>query len=88
MESDPKLPYWDEQLRSEIGVALPGWRKAVAIAAQMGVPFVCASSALNYYDSLRLARLPQNLTQAQRDCFGSHTYERVDKSGTFHSDWS
>ncbi len=63
------------------------WRQAVATALQHGVatPSFCASLA--YFDSYRSARLPANLLQAQRDFFGAHTYERVDKPGVFHTDW-
>jgi 6-phosphogluconate dehydrogenase len=45
------------------------------------------SASLAYFDGLRTARLPQNLTQAQRDYFGAHTFERLDKPGTFHAEW-
>ena len=47
----------------------------------------CLSSTLDYINSYRTARLPQNLVQAMRDCFGSHTYERIDKDGIFHTEW-
>jgi 6-phosphogluconate dehydrogenase len=63
------------------------WRKVVAIAAQMGIPIPAFSASLDYFDSYRRDRLPQNLTQAQRDFFGAHTYQRVDKEGTFHTEW-
>jgi 6-phosphogluconate dehydrogenase len=46
------------------------------------------STALGYYDAIRRERLPANLTQAQRDYFGSHTYERIDKPGSFHTEWT
>jgi 6-phosphogluconate dehydrogenase len=63
------------------------WRKVVATAAQLGVPAPAFASALNYYDSYRSERLWANMIQAQRDYFGAHTYERIDKEGTFHTDW-
>lgn len=65
------------------------WRKVVSTAVQMGIPVPAFSSALAYYDSYRSARLPANLLQAQRDYFGAHTYERVDKprGEFFHTDW-
>ena len=63
------------------------WREVVAIAAEIGVPVPAFSASLDYFDSYRRDRLPQNLTQAQRDYFGAHTYERVDKEGTFHTEW-
>ena len=57
-------------------------------AAQYGVPTPAFSSALAYYDGYRSGRLPANLIQAQRDYFGAHTYERVDKAGVFHTEWN
>jgi 6-phosphogluconate dehydrogenase len=61
----------------------------VSLAQNAGVPVPALSASLAYYDSYRTARLPQNLTQAQRDAFGAHTYERTDKPqlGFIHSDW-
>jgi 6-phosphogluconate dehydrogenase len=66
---------------------LPGLRQVVAGAAQAGIPLPCLSGSLDYIDSYRTGRLPQNLVQAMRDCFGAHTYERVDKLGSFHTEW-
>ncbi len=63
------------------------WREVIALAAQMGIPVPAFSASLDYFDSYRRDRLPQNLTQAQRDYFGAHTYERVDREGTFHTEW-
>jgi 6-phosphogluconate dehydrogenase len=63
-------------------------RKVVAVAAANGIPALAFSSALAYYDAYRSARLPANLTQAQRDYFGAHTYRRVDKEGVFHTEWT
>jgi 6-phosphogluconate dehydrogenase len=63
-------------------------RTVVAEAARAGVPVLGLSSALGYLDSYRRERLPQDLTQAQRDYFGAHTYERVDKPGIFHTPWT
>ena len=65
----------------------PGWRKAVQTAIEYGVPAPSFSSALSYFDSYRSANVPANLLQAQRDYFGAHTFERVDKPGIFHADW-
>jgi 6-phosphogluconate dehydrogenase len=67
---------------------LPAWRRVVAAAATYGVPAPVFSSSLAYYDSLRRDRLPAALTQGLRDYFGAHTYQRVDKPGTFHTRWS
>ena len=66
------------------------WRKVIATAVQLGIPVPALSASLSYFDSYRSARLPQNLTQAQRDYFGAHTYQRVDRpnSGPIHSDWA
>jgi len=63
------------------------WRVAVSTAAQHGVAVPAFSASLAYFDSYRQARLPHNLLQAQRDFFGAHTYERVDKPGVFHTEW-
>ena len=63
------------------------WRAVIMAATQMGVPTPAFSSALGYYDSYRRERLPANLLQAQRDYFGAHTYKRIDREGTFHSEW-
>ncbi len=63
------------------------WRKLVQLARAYGIPVNAIGSSLNWFDSFRKGDLPQNLTQAQRDFFGSHTYERVDEDGTFHTDW-
>lgn len=63
------------------------WRAVVAKAALAGVPLPAHGASLSYFDSVRSAWLPQNLTQAQRDFFGAHTYERLDRPGTFHTQW-
>jgi len=63
-------------------------REVVAAAVNAGVPVPCFSSAIAYYDGYRAEHLPANLLQAQRDYFGAHTFERVDKPGSFHNDWS
>ncbi|NOU68893.1 NADP-dependent phosphogluconate dehydrogenase [Paenibacillus sp. LMG 31461] len=63
------------------------WRKVIAIAVTRGIPIPGFASALAYYDSYRTERLPANLLQAQRDYFGAHTFERVDKEGSFHFQW-
>ncbi|MBD2861982.1 NADP-dependent phosphogluconate dehydrogenase [Paenibacillus oceani] len=63
------------------------WRQVVSVAVSRGIPAPCFASALAYYDSYRSERLPANLLQAQRDYFGAHTYQRVDKEGSFHFQW-
>ncbi|MBD3108062.1 NADP-dependent phosphogluconate dehydrogenase [Bacillus sp. AGMB 02131] len=62
-------------------------REVIALAVMQGIPVPCFSAALAYYDSYRTETLPANLLQAQRDYFGAHTYERVDKEGSFHTEW-
>ena len=66
------------------------WRKALVHAIEVGVPTPAFSSALAFYDGYRTERLPANLLQAQRDFFGAHTYERVDKprGEFFHTNWT
>jgi 6-phosphogluconate dehydrogenase len=85
----PDLPnlLLDEQLGKAVVERLPAWRHVVQTAVGMGIPAPAFSESLAYYDSYRSARLPANLIQAQRDFFGAHTYERVDKPGIFHSSW-
>ena len=76
-------PWFAEQVNRRIG----GLRRIVAGAALAGIPVPCFSSTLDYITSYGSGRLPQNLVQAMRDCFGSHTYQRVDRDGTFHTEW-
>ena len=80
----------DDFFRKVIDESQTGWRKTVANAAMLGIPTPCMSSALAFYDGYRRDRLPANLLQAQRDYFGAHTYERVDrKRGEFfHTNWT
>ena len=63
------------------------WREVIVTAAKLGIPVPAFSASLDYFDSYRRDRLPQNLTQAQRDYFGAHTYKRTDKEGTFLTEW-
>ncbi|MDQ2660199.1 MAG: hypothetical protein M3Y03_07235, partial [Verrucomicrobiota bacterium] len=63
------------------------WRIAVSTAVTQGVAVPAFAASLSYFDSYRQARLPSNLLQAQRDFFGAHTYERIDKPGVFHTEW-
>ena len=70
-----------------IDSAQRGWRSTIRMAADLGIPTPSHAAALAYFDSYRTARLPQNLTQAQRDAFGAHTYERIDRPGAVHTDW-
>jgi 6-phosphogluconate dehydrogenase len=79
----------DPTLGNAVESAQAGWRRTIARTAVAGVPMPSHTSALSYFDSYRSARLPQNLTQAQRDAFGAHTYQRKDDAqGSFvHSEW-
>ena len=80
----------DKEFAAHMRRAQDSWRRGVMTAQHLGIPVPAMAAALNYYDSYRTANLPQNLTQAQRDFFGSHTYERTDKpdAGFVHSEWS
>jgi 6-phosphogluconate dehydrogenase len=77
----------DPGLAKVVDTAQAGWRRTVSRAAQAGLPMLAHAAALGYYDSYRSPRLPQSLTQAQRDAFGAHTYERIDKPGGVHTEW-
>ena len=87
--ADPQLANLliDPWFADQVNRRLPGLARMVAGAAAAGIPVPCLSSTLDYINSYRTARLPQNIVQAMRDCFGSHTYERVDKDGIFHTEW-
>ncbi len=74
-------------LRARFAEGQTVWRHTVALGALRGIPLPAISSSLWYYDTYRTARVPQNLIQAQRDFFGAHTFERLDKEGSFHADW-
>jgi 6-phosphogluconate dehydrogenase len=88
-DADPKLenlllaPYFTKAVDD----AQDAWRHVVSTAALLGIPTPAFSAALAYYDGYRRERLPANLLQAQRDYFGAHTFERVDKPGSFHAEW-
>ena len=81
---------FDDYFRGEIKKSQKGWRNIVATAAKRGIPAPAFSTALAFFDSFRSAVLPANLLQAQRDYFGAHTYERVDKprGEFFHTNWT
>jgi 6-phosphogluconate dehydrogenase len=91
-ERDPALAnlLLDPYFRGEIAAAEPGWRRAVTTAVRLGIPAPAYSTALAFYDGYRSERLPANLIQAQRDYFGAHTYERVDRprGQFFHTNWT
>jgi len=91
-DKNPKLAnlLLDDYFRAEIKKCQKGWRNVVASAAKKGIPVPAFSTALAFYDQYRSATLPANLLQAQRDYFGAHTYERVDKprGQFFHTNWT
>jgi 6-phosphogluconate dehydrogenase len=80
----------DDYFKEQVEAAQSAWRRVVAKAVEMGVPVPAMSSALAFFDGYRNERLPANLLQAQRDYFGAHTYERVDKprGEFFHTNWT
>jgi 6-phosphogluconate dehydrogenase len=78
----------DPQFREAIERRAASWRFAIQAGVAHGIPVPALGASLAYYDAYRSARLPANLTQAQRDYFGAHTYRRVDKPGVFHTDWT
>jgi 6-phosphogluconate dehydrogenase len=90
-ERAPDLPnlLLDEEFEGRMHAAQPNWRQALGVAQTLGIPTPSFSASLAYFDSYRTARLPQNLTQAQRDAFGAHTYQRTDRpeEGFVHSEW-
>jgi 6-phosphogluconate dehydrogenase len=77
----------DDAFRKAVDERQPAWRFVVQTAVGLGIPVAAMSTSLAYYDAYRSERLPANLTQAQRDFFGAHTYRRVDREGTFHTEW-
>ena len=89
---DPSLPtlITAPYFRNAVEAGIDSWRRVVATATRLGIPIPGFSSALSYYDALRTERLPAALTQAQRDFFGAHTYERIDadRGKKFHTLWS
>src|SRR4051812_28238695 len=88
-ERDPNLHnlLLDQYFTGIIERTQDNWRVAVAAAVTHGVAVPAFSASLGYFDSYRSARLPSNLLQAQRDFFGAHTYERIDRPGVFHTEW-
>ena len=88
--ANPELPtlLLDPYFKAELAGLIDPWRRVVTLATQIGQPIPVFASSLSYYDSLRIDRLPAALIQGQRDYFGAHTYQRVDKPGTYHTLWS
>ncbi len=88
--SDPRLSNLliDPSLAAEMNRRQLAWRRVVTLCVASGTGVPALSSSLSYFDSYRRASLPASLTQAQRDFFGGHTYERVDMPGSFHTQWT
>ena len=78
----------DEKFAKEMIEREAAWRRVVTAAIGAGVAVPSMSGSLAYFDSYRRGRSPANLVQAQRDFFGSHTYERIDMEGWYHTLWS
>jgi 6-phosphogluconate dehydrogenase len=89
-DADPQLPsllvapYFADAVRDGVD----SWRRVVSLAVTAGIPTPTFSSSLAYYDGLRRNRLPASLIQGLRDNFGAHTYQRIDKPGSFHTLWA
>ncbi|KAG2453497.1 hypothetical protein HYH02_001717 [Chlamydomonas schloesseri] len=88
-ERNPELPSLlvDPDFAKELTAAEASWRRVAALSITHGVPIPSMTSSLGYFDTYRRDRLPANLVQAQRDFFGSHTYQRFDKEGWYHTVW-
>ncbi|ETV78219.1 6-phosphogluconate dehydrogenase (decarboxylating) [Aphanomyces astaci] len=78
----------DADFANELNARHFSWRRVVSLAVASGIPTPSFSGSLNYFDMYRRASLPANLTQAQRDFFGGHSYERTDREGNFHCEWT
>ncbi len=78
----------DDAFRTAVESRQAAWRFVVQTAVGLGIPVLAISASLAYFDAYRSARLPANLTQAQRDYFGAHTYRRTDQEGSFHTEWT
>jgi 6-phosphogluconate dehydrogenase len=89
-DRDPALEnlLLDESCRAAVERRQGSWRTVVQTGVALGVPLPATSASLAYFDAYRSARLPMNLTQAQRDYFGAHTYRRLDREGVFHTEWT
>jgi 6-phosphogluconate dehydrogenase len=78
----------DEHFCEAVESRQENWRLVIQTAVGMGIPALALSASLAYFDSYRSERMPANLTQAQRDYFGAHTYRRIDREGSFHTEWT
>ena len=88
-QKDPNLKnlIFDSWFNNQISNKINNLSYVVSAASKASIPVPCLSSTLDYLNGYRTHRLPQNLVQAMRDCFGSHTYERIDREGSFHTEW-
>jgi 6-phosphogluconate dehydrogenase len=77
----------DDSFRAEVQERQGAWRAVIATAVQAGIPCLAMSASLGYFDMYRRERLPANLLQAQRDYFGAHTYQGIDREAVFHTEW-
>ena len=77
----------DDSFRAAVESRQQAWRLVVQTAVGLGIPVLAMSASLAYFDAYRSERLPANITQAQRDYFGAHTYRRTDREGSFHTEW-
>ncbi|MBN2490823.1 MAG: NADP-dependent phosphogluconate dehydrogenase [Planctomycetes bacterium] len=88
-EREPDLEHLllDATFRADVAERAEAWRQTVVLAVECGLPTPALAASLAYFDGFRRERAPANLIQAQRDFFGAHTYERLDRPGAFHTDW-
>jgi 6-phosphogluconate dehydrogenase len=88
--NDPKLQhiFLDASIRDSLSKSVGGIRRVVSDATRHGISVPAFSAALSYFDAFRSENMPANLIQAQRDYFGSHTYELRGKEGIFHTEWT
>jgi len=87
--ANPALPnlMLDKAFKEAVLTRQAAWREVIQTAVGLGIPMLATSASLAYFDAYRSERLPANLTQAQRDYFGAHTYRRIDREGVFHTHW-
>ena len=89
-QKEPELQhlYSDVGIQTKIKKSIKGTRNVICAAIKSGIAIPAYAASLTYFDTLKSGRMPSNLTQAQRDFFGAHTFERIDSEGVFHADWN
>ncbi|WP_113635315.1 NADP-dependent phosphogluconate dehydrogenase [Nubsella zeaxanthinifaciens] len=89
-QKDPNLEhlYQDAAIQQKIQTGLKHTRSVITASITAGIAVPCYAAAITYFDTLKTGRMPSNLTQAQRDYFGAHTFERIDSEGVFHAEWN